>query len=422
MASKGAEYKAGIIVLLGLIVLGIGLFLVSGGIDRFKDKKSFTILFENGGGIGEGDTVYLAGRKVGKVTSVAEDEDVRDGEAGTFVIVEVLVLADARVHRDSPCAVSKTVTGIVSLNLEYGPSNELAPAGAKLKGRKQASFEDAIDQGKLLIEDGRRMVQQVDHILRELSSDVEALDIAGLRDKVVTLLDSLNNTALDIDKLVEHADKNVSTVLKTTDGAVTEFKGLGADLRRDWKVLEESLRNTIGRIESAAVKVDGILEENRPNLKLAIQGLADAGAKFAPTMAQIQRLVQSVDSLVLDARPKLSSGLRAASTAFKNFRALTEDLKTAPWKLINEPSFKETIEIHLYNAARNFVKSAEEIQDVLDELDTLRKDEGFKRALDDDKMKKRIDDLTARLQLTLKLYDKRETELVKLISKAKKEN
>jgi len=67
------------------------------------------------------------------------------------------------------------------------------------------------------------------------------------------------------------------------------------------------------------------------------------------------------------------------------------------------------------------VKSAEEIQDVLDELDTLRKNEDFQRALEDEKMKKRIDDLTAKLQLTLKLYDTREKELVKLISKARKE-
>jgi len=421
MASKGAEYKAGIIVLLGLIVLGVGLFLVSGGADQFKDKKIFTILFKNGGGIGGGDSVYLAGRKVGKVTSVREREDVMDGKKGTFVVVEVLVFEDSRVHRDSPCSVSKTVTGIVTLNLEYGQSNELAPAGSKLKGRKLASFEDAIDEGKLLIEDGRRMVQQIERTLVELHKDVEDLDISGLRERVVTLLDSLNDTARDIDKLVEHADEKVSTVLDTTDGGMKEFKGLATDLRRDWKVLEESLRNTMGRIESAAGKVDGILEENRPNLKLAIQGLADASRKFVPTMAQIHRLVQSVDSLVLDVSPKLSSGLRAASTAFKNFRALTEDLKTAPWKLINEPSYKETIEIHLYNAARNFVKSAEEIQDVLDELDTLRKNEDFQRALEDEKMKKRIDDLTAKLQLTLKLYDTREKELVKLISKARKE-
>jgi len=338
MASKGAEYKAGIIVLLGLIVLGVGLFLVSGGADQFKDKKIFTILFKNGGGIGGGDSVYLAGRKVGKVTSVREREDVMDGKKGTFVVVEVLVFEDSRVHRDSPCSVSKTVTGIVTLNLEYGQSNELAPAGSKLKGRKLASFEDAIDEGKLLIEDGRRMVQQIERTLVELHKDVEDLDISGLRERVVTLLDSLNDTARDIDKLVEHADEKVSTVLDTTDGGMKEFKGLATDLRRDWKVLEESLRNTMGRIESAAGKVDGILEENRPNLKLAIQGLADASRKFVPTMAQIHRLVQSVDSLVLDVSPKLSSGLRAASTAFKNFRALTEDLKTAPWKLINEPS------------------------------------------------------------------------------------
>lgn len=414
MASKGAEYKAGVVILLGLIVLGFGIFLVSGGADQFKDKKSFTILFKNGGGVGSGNTVYLAGRKVGTVTSVTEREDSLGGERGTFVAVEIEVFADSRVHKDSECTVSKTVTGIVAVNMEYGASNELAEPGAKLRGRKLASFEDAIDQGTALIEDGRGMVQQVNEILAELKKDVEALNIAELRGGVSKLLDQLNATAVKLDGLIENADGEAKTILTSARNAIKNFEDVSKDVREDWKTISTRIESALKNAESSMAELDAILKENRPSFKLAVQNLTDATQRFAPTLEKIETLVQSAQGLMIDVRPKLSSGLRAASKAFKNFEAVTEDLRTAPWKLINEPSQTEVLEVYLYNAARNFVKSAEDIRAVLDELDTLRKKDVL-----DESMKGRIEELTAKLELSLKNYDKREKELVRLIGTAK---
>ncbi len=57
MASRTTEFKAGIVVILGLAVLAFGLYLVSGGADQFRDKKRITVLFKNGGGISGGDAV-----------------------------------------------------------------------------------------------------------------------------------------------------------------------------------------------------------------------------------------------------------------------------------------------------------------------------------------------------------------------------
>ena len=64
MASKGAEVRVGLVVIGGLAVLGLGLFLVSGGAEQFKDKTKYTILFKNAGGLNDGLDL---GKVVGQV-------------------------------------------------------------------------------------------------------------------------------------------------------------------------------------------------------------------------------------------------------------------------------------------------------------------------------------------------------------------
>ncbi|MHC4959983.1 MAG: MlaD family protein [Planctomycetota bacterium] len=405
--NKGAQYKAGIVILAGVVILLLGLFLVSGGADQFRDKKRFYVLFTNGGGIGGGDRVFLAGRKAGRVVSVAEVEDTVNGVKGTYISVEVEVFEDSHVHLDSDVTVSKTVTGIVTMNIEFGSSGELAPPGAKLRGRKLSSFEEAVDNGTQLLASARSVVKRMDDVLAVLHKDAEALDIDGLRERAVTLLERL-------DKVIANTGKEVDTVLDDTDDGVKELTALVKDLRKDWAEMAESLKQTLDRANSAAGELDAILKENRPGLKLAVQGLADGAQKVAPALAQIEQLGQAAEGLVLEIKPSLSQGLRSAAAAFKNFEAVVEDLRTAPWKLINEPSAKEVYEVHLYNAARNYVQSASDIQSVLDRLDALRGKEGFSEST-----KGKLEELTQALQASLNEYGKREKALVALIEQAR---
>ena len=409
MASKKTEFKAGIVVILGLAVLALGLYLVSGGAEQFRDKKLLTVLFKNGGGIGGGDAVYLAGRKVGKVNSVNETRD----ETGTFVAVELEILRDASVHTDSRISVSQTVTGIVSLNIEFGESGELAPDGAKLKGEKLRNFEEAIDEGAKLLKDARSMLATVDKAVLQLDEHIRDLEIKSLREKIDKILDELLSGSKRLTAIIDDAGPEVDTILKDARAGANNFKTLTGDLVKDWTEISATLRTTLDGARRASEDLEAMLSENRPNLKAAIQNLADGTLRVGPVLEQIEKLAKAAESIVIDIGPKLSSGLRAAEVAFKNFKAVTEDLKTAPWKLVNEPSQEESDEVHLYNAARKFVDGAERIQEVLEELDALRRQGG----LGDDKMKERLNALAERLEQSLKNYAKREKKLVDLLAK-----
>ena len=87
----------------------------------------------------------------------------------------------------------------------------------------------------------------------------------------------------------------------------------------------------------------------------------------------MEDITRAANDAVLEMRPGLARSLAAASKASENFQALTEDLKTAPWKLINKPSDKESDDVHLYNAARNYVDAAGRVATAVQDLETLRK-------------------------------------------------
>ena len=143
MKGKSMEVRAGIVVVAALLILALGMFLVSGGPNQFKDKRFLTVYFRNAGGLGNGNAVYLAGRRVGKVVEVSTSELVRKGKTRTFVSIKVEILKNSIVHTDSTFIVSKTVTGIVALNIEYGVGDE-ATETTELFGVKSATFEEAL--------------------------------------------------------------------------------------------------------------------------------------------------------------------------------------------------------------------------------------------------------------------------------------
>ena len=105
--------------------------------------------------------------------------------------------------------------------------------------------------------------------------------------------------------------------------------------------MSDSAKRSLEDIERGSEQLEGILTENREPIKELVQSLMDGGARVAPAMLKIEKILQSVDGMLLELRPKLKSGLSHARTAMANFSDVTEDLKTAPWKLINKPSDEE---------------------------------------------------------------------------------
>jgi ABC-type transporter Mla subunit MlaD len=450
--TKTAELRAGLIVLAGLVVLAGGLFLVSGGSDQFTAKKRLRVFFQNAGGLKAGDVVSLAGRQVGEVVLVEEhdldwsdvasmdangdglltkeeftgpesvfarlsrDEDeatlsADDLENRIVVAVTIEVRAQDRIQVDSVFTVSKTITGIVTLSVDYGLTRELAEPETTLFGRRLSSFEEAIHSTYLLIDDARGVVRTAHRAVERVDKIIAELDVAALRATLGEAMEEFRDAGVEFAQIAEDAHVSINAALQDARDGMAEFEALVKDIHTTWGKIDPDVQATLKGTREAAEGLDEIVDNAKEPVKAFLQELNDGASRIAPALLKIEELAQGLDETVIELRPKLRAGLSSARTAFANFEAVTEDLKTAPWKLINEPSGEETREVHLYNAARLYVTTTSRIQELVDDLETLRE----LGALADERHADLVRELLDRLDRSLKEYDERERALTALI-------
>jgi ABC-type transporter Mla subunit MlaD len=373
---KAAEIRAGLVVLVGLAVLAIGLYIVSGGADKFTEKSRLTIHFRNAGGIGGGDTVFVAGQRAGQVlgleTVMFTYPEVRpDGSTenvrSRWVAVTIEIRKNIEIPIDSTFKISKSITNVVQMNIDFGTSKDLArETSDRLVGKRLANVDELVDSYQELGGVARKAADNLNGLIVDAREKVNQIDLKGMQEEAREMLVALREAATDLRRLVQDNRERI-------DRLVSNVEQLTAALKDDWPKMSEKAQGVLDEAREAAAEVKGILKENREGLKSIVQKLDDAANRMGPVFVQMEAITRAANDAVLEMRPGLTRSLAAASKAFENFQALTEDLKAAPWKLVNKPSDKESDDVHLYNAARNYVDAAGRVAVAVQDLETLRK-------------------------------------------------
>ncbi|HEX5137161.1 MAG TPA: MlaD family protein [Planctomycetota bacterium] len=369
MASGGktAEIRAGIVVLVGLVVLAIGLYIVSGGGDRFKEKNRLTVHFRDAGGIGGGANIYVAGQRAGEVVDLETVMFTYEGVRSRWVAVTIEIRKNIEIPIDSTFKISKSITNVVQMNIDYGTSNVIARESTdNLVGKRLANVDELVDSYQDLAGVAKKGAEEFNELISTAHGKIKELDIKGMQDEARTLLRSLQETATDVQGLVRDNRSRVDHILMNVDDVTGAFKN-------DWATMSTKAQDVLDKAREAAAEVTGILKENREGLKSIVQRLDDAAARMGPVFANMEAITRAANDAVIEMRPGLARGLASASKAFENFQSLTEDLKAAPWKLVNKPSDKESDDVHLYNAARNYVDAAGRVAVAVQDLETLRR-------------------------------------------------
>lgn len=364
---KAAEIRAGLVVVVGLLVLGIGLYIVSGGAEKFADKSRLTIHFRDAGGIGGGDTVFVAGQRAGQVLSIETVMFTHEGVRSRWVAVTIEIRKNIEIPVDSVFKISKSITNVVQMNIDYGTSNDLArETSDRLVGKRLANVDELVDSYQELGGVAREAADNLNGLILDAREKVKEIDLRGMQNEARDMLVALREAATDLRALVQDNKARI-------DRIVGNVETLTTGLKDDWPTVSGKAQGVLDEAREAAAEVKGILKENREGLKSIVQRLDDAAIRIGPVFARMEDITRAANDAVLEMRPGLARSLASASKAFENFQALTEDLKTAPWKLINKPSDKESDDVHLYNAARNYVDAAGRVAVAVQDLETLRK-------------------------------------------------
>ncbi|MHC4549055.1 MAG: MlaD family protein [Planctomycetota bacterium] len=411
MGDRSAEIRAGIVVLIALGILALGLFVVTGGWEQFEDKAYYTIHFPNAGGIGEGDLVYLAGQRAGSVKQVDQALLRRQGKQERFVAVRVEVAADYEIPVDSTFIIESTITGTLSLHIEYGSAKELAKHDSELFGRRRATMSEAIDNANAIVSDVRDGVKMFQGLMADARTKLAQLDFERIQAKVDDILDTIGRAAVDVEVVVDDAKKPISNTLRDIAVAAANVKKLSGRLNEDWDEMEPKVHTILENVRQASADLRGVLEENRPGVKSIVQNVDDASRRIGPVLEKLEGVGKEVEEAVIELRPELMRTVKGASKAMDNFKSLTEELKTAPWKLINKPSESESDDVHFYNAARLYVEAAAKIGENIDDLDTLRR----LGVLEDPDRAELVEKVLRLLDQSLRDFDDRQQRLVAMM-------
>jgi phospholipid/cholesterol/gamma-HCH transport system substrate-binding protein len=237
----GVVMVATIAGLFGLVVLA------SGGPAFFSGRRSIDVIFKDGQGIRTGSSVRVAGIDAGRVDAV--DLADRDGVLWARVRISVSSNLVSRLKQDAKITIQSGLTGQSWVNIvSSGRSSVALVPGQVVQGVESTMFDPIIEQvGLGAVERGH-----LSHTIGEVRQTVDAIG-----PRVRQILASLQESA---------------TNLKETSSAIRPSVELAAgkveDLAR--RLDTAKIEDTINRVNSLAVHVDGLLTETRPNLEATI--------------------------------------------------------------------------------------------------------------------------------------------------------
>ncbi|QOJ15423.1 MAG: hypothetical protein HRU75_12595 [Planctomycetia bacterium] len=346
-----------------------------------------------------GSPVMLAGVvHVGEVTFVEPREVDGPPAAGRERSRELVIAVTANVRRDIPlyadCRITSDqppVGGIGTLLiLDTGTPAAGILGDAPLPGLPPQSFAAAIGQlSRRLLGPGgvlENIEQLVDprqeaslvHKISVSLSDINALT-AGLRTELdgaesASLLAKLHNI-MDNVNLVTTALRQQSDAgeRSTLVGKLhTLLDGLGDGLGQITALASENrpaIRQLTGSLASAAARVDAEIltrlrdELDRENPASLLGRLHSGMERVNASLADVVQITSSGRQLVLTNRPLLDRTLANVRDMSEQLRLTSQELRAAPWRLLYQPSERESREMTLFDAARTFAEAATYLDD-----------------------------------------------------------
>lgn len=294
--SLSPEAKVGIFVLAGIAIL-VYMSLRVGGM-QFGRSEGYTlyVIFESAAGLDKDASVRVAGVEVGRVKEIR----LRDHKAHLTLLIQ----PDAEIGRDFTAVL--TTKGLLGERyLELIPGE---PAAPPLKdGDRITHVTSYADMDKLIT------------ILSDVAIDIKAVSqslssaLGGKEgeESLKNIVENIEDISFRLSHLIEKNDARFSNTLKNLD----EFSAV---LRKDGPVITEEVRNAAKNlniaIEKSSDNLNGLINENRGNLKEAIENLK------AATLAMSQAM-ESVNSIAKEAGPGIKSTISSADSIAKKLDA-----------------------------------------------------------------------------------------------------
>ena len=292
--ADSSEVRAGIFVLVALVILGFGLLWIVGSSPLGGGQADYEVLMRGSAGVRRGDRIRVSGVEVGRIKSI----DLRPGEE--WPIVFHVVIGDGVMITSGSVAriTSDGLLGAPYLEILAGPlEGDPLPSGSRILGTSGGSFIDTLDGMGQVTDRMPVLIDQLTGLVANIN-----LEVGPLLGKFRTLLSdqniealsaslsSLNQTVEEVgpriltlvsrfDALAARLDEGLSEIPELTSEITTLTKNLHEAFGPDGERLSRVLDSAAGALDSA----DGALsamEGHNPELEALLQNLNEAASNL----------------------------------------------------------------------------------------------------------------------------------------------
>ena len=338
------EIKVGAFVLIGMIVVGIVVFLIGDERQGFKRKVEFQAIFEDVQGVKRGSTVRMGGVDVGSVNDVRYSDDPNDLK----LYMKFTVVRDEarRIRTDSFVSIeAKGLLGDKAVVIQAGkPGNPQIPPGGVIPSKQAKGLDSMVSQITSIGDKAESVMGNLEKTTGAISNERFTQDVQGS-------MSSLNR----ILKSVDEGDGYVARLLKDPNEAERLSRTL-TNLERTSAELNTTLRNMndiMGRVKSGPGFAHDMVYGEGPTKSVAQIG--NAAEEVATTLRGIREGNGPAKTIIYggEGSDEMMANLNAMSRDLRHIVADVRKGKGTVGALLVDPSIYEDLKLVLGNVERN---------------------------------------------------------------------
>lgn len=359
---------AGALVMCSIIAALIVVILLAGGIEALG-KHPYRVRFsvtDGATGLEQGSRILVGGQPVGVVDSL----EFAFGSDGNPDFVEALIRVDRRIKFKRGAIaylISPILGGSGTINFRSSGEGDPLTMNDFIEGRiapptilAQAGY-------------GEDQARQVQNFIRNISDASE---------KANAVLDDAKNVTGDFRGKWPAWSDRIDSITKNTDE--TMAKG---------PAIADSLQERLDRLREIVQIAREYLEENRQNVKDGIASFRSIGSEGEKFMGRLngeltekavafldegrralndgEKAVETVQGLLNEQTPNIRRGMANFRLASDQLAATLSEVRRSPWRLLYRPDKRELNFELLYDSARTYAAAVSDLRATSETLRVL---------------------------------------------------
>jgi ABC-type transporter Mla subunit MlaD len=311
--------------------------------------------------------------------------------------------------------IGESITGSVKLHLKPGLSDRnLKDEDTKkepipgVEGTNLAQLSEKlgtlIDTFGKMAEGAGDVLLEAKALLSTLKAKVDSIDTAAIGLDVKQAVASLR-------RVVEGVEAKIGTIVGNVDQATADLKamaGKGSALLDDAGV---DVKELLATLKEVAKRLDRLLERAAPQVEAFLASMTRAAGSFDALARDLGGIGPDARGLLKGLGADVTELVATLQDTAHNLLDTSEDVKSRPWILLNEPDEQEMAFENVRIATQNYAKAMQEMNSAADRLVKLSQSP----SVNDPETRRLIQESLARFRSSQERYQRVEQALLQAL-------